>query len=145
MIFRTESKIEGATLNIRAFYINDKGYSNEDAFNEDVIVSVKKRNHKNKVDISNFKLKIPKAGIFIGLEWMIVESNKYKFEREDLIKGFQNDHRFEPCLSLNTTDKDNTFRYQYGKWHKRTLDDNPKFQFTYKKNIEPAINLTLTN
>lgn len=146
VIVSTKSKIKGATFKIRAFYIDENGFPGKDALNEDVIVSVKKGNRKNKIAISNFKLKIPKEGIFIGFEWMIVENNKFIVEKNNNNLLPQDiGYRFEPCLSLNTVDKDFTFEYRNGKWNKRIRINDPKFEFIHSKSIEPAINLTLTN
>ena len=146
VILSSQSKIKNATFKIRVFYINENGFPDKDALNEDVVVSVKKGNRKNKIDISNFKLKIPKEGIFIGFEWIIIESNKFNIKRNNKnLYPQNNDFRFEPCPSLNTAYKDFVFEYRSGKWHKRSRNINPGFDFTHNKTIEPAINLTLTN
>ena len=78
IIFFSNSEKNNAKLKIRFFQLEDSILTN-DLMEEDIIVTVKKGMRKNVIDISKYKLRIPKNGVLVGLEWLIIPENFYEF------------------------------------------------------------------
>ena len=78
IVFYSNSDIKGAKIKIRIFGFNDS-IPSEDLINEDIIVTVKGGMKKNTIDVSHYNIEFPKSGLVIGLEWLIIEENKYFF------------------------------------------------------------------
>jgi hypothetical protein len=138
IIVFTKSTIKKATFKIHLYTIGEDGKPASDILDEDIIVTVKSGLKENRIDISKYKVQIPKEGICIGYEWMIIENNKYEFEYKDLENRKNTYITYAPNIICNDVEVDNTFHFSGGKWFKRAF--NPK-----KKINEPAINLVLTN
>lgn len=143
IIFYTNSEIKDAKIKLRIFHFKDS-LPSYDMIDEDLVVTVKKGNRKNVLDVSKYKINFPKTGIVIGMEWLIIEENKY-FEESKHYKSkekFVNEF-YAPAVILNYSSRENTFHYR-GKWTKikkfKTADSRYK-----DKVITPAINLVLTN
>ncbi len=138
IIVFTKSAINKATFKIHLYTIGEDGKPASDILDEDIIVTVKSGLKENRIDISKYKVKIPKEGICIGYEWMIIENNKYEFEYKDLENRKNTYITYAPNVICNDVEVDNTFHFSGGKWFKRAFDPNKKIN-------EPAINLVLTN
>jgi hypothetical protein len=145
IIFFSNSEKSNAKLRIRIMEFNDS-IPADDLLYEDIIVTVKKGMKKNVVDVSEHKIGFSKKGIVIGLEWLIIEENKFEFEYKD-----QNNKKkirminYAPSLVVNYSDEEHSFDYSSGKWRRRKkykLNNHEKWD---NKVITPAINLILTN
>jgi hypothetical protein len=123
--------------------MGEDGNPNSDILSEDILVSVKSGLKENQIDLSKHKIKIPKEGICIGYEWMIIEDNKYEFEYKDEDKSKHTYKTYSPNVICNDVEVENTYHYSGGKWKKRSFYFNDKLQ--KKVVIEPAINIILTN
>lgn len=146
VIIYTYSKIKNASFKLRIYKVKEDGLPGEDFIREDIVVFVKKGTKKNTVELSKYNLNIPKEGIFVAFEWMLIENNKIEFiyKNRELKKTYK-DFDYAPSLVFNYKDRDLTFTYSNGRWNKR-----PKIDFELNKSvrgtvIEPAINMTLTN
>jgi len=141
-ILFTHSEIKNATFKLRIFEINQEGLPGADLLEEDVIVTVKKGRHKNTIDLSKYNLSLPTNGLFVVVEWMIIDANKYPFEYYlDGVK--KHETSFAPSVICNENETNNTFGFKSGKWYKT---NNHLFNKKSEENfIQPAINLTLTN
>ncbi|MFY7811017.1 MAG: carboxypeptidase-like regulatory domain-containing protein, partial [Flavobacterium sp.] len=143
IIFYTHSEIKDAKIKLRIFHFKDS-LPTHDMIDEDLVVTVKKGNRKNVLDVSKYKINFPKTGIVIGIEWLIIEENKYQFTYFDPKKNtkISNDN-YAPDLVINYSKTENSFHYR-GKWYKQK-------KFKTKVNdhednvLTPAINLVLTN
>ncbi|WP_396156302.1 carboxypeptidase-like regulatory domain-containing protein [Flavobacterium sp.] len=146
IVFFSDSEKKGAKLKIRIFEFNNSIPTN-DLLDEDLIITVKKGMRKNEIDISKYNLRFPKNGIVIGLEWMIIEENKYIFEyKANQTKKKIKEEYYAPSLIVNYSKVENSFNYSEGKWHRGkifTTDKNDKPW--YNKVMMPAINVILTN
>jgi hypothetical protein len=143
IIVFTKSKINKAKFKIHLYTMGEDGNPNSDILSEDILVSVKSGLKENQIDLSKHKIKIPKEGICIGYEWMIIEDNKYEFEYKDVDKSKHTYKTYSPNVICNDVEVENTYHYSGGKWKKRSFYFNDKLQ--KKVVIEPAINLILTN
>jgi hypothetical protein len=143
-IIFTKNEIKNATFKLRIFGVDKEGGPGLDLLNEDIIVKVKKGKRENKIDLTTYNLLIPKNGIFIAFESMIIDSNKFELKyTESNSKKIKEQAVYAPNIVCNAVERENTFEYSGGKWiqRKKSVGEN----IFINKVIEPAINLTLTN
>lgn len=145
IVFYSNSDIKGAKIKIRIFGFNDS-IPSEDLINEDIIVTVKGGMKKNTIDVSHYNIEFPKRGLVIGLEWLIIEENKYFFTYKDTkTKQKVSLENYAPSLVINHSPDEISFTYSKGKWYKhKRHSSNFKKEWNNKVNT-PAINLILTN
>ena len=145
IIFFSNSEKNNAKLKIRFFQLEDSIPTN-DLMEEDIIVTVKKGMRKNVIDISKYKLRIPKNGVLVGLEWLIIPENFYEFKYTDgKTKKRIVTPNYAPSLVINYCDELNSFTYSSGMWRrarKYKLNNDKPWD---NKTMTPAINLILTN
>ena len=143
-IIFTTSEIKNATFKLRIFEVNKEGAPGLDLLDEDIIVAVKKGNQENKIDLTKYNLVVPQNGIFIAFEWMIIESNKIKYNYDEKESNKNKEYiTFAPSIVCNPVELENTFEYRGGEWIQRKKNIR---EGKYKNKVtEPAINLTLTN
>lgn len=143
--FYSNSEIKEAKLKIRIYEMNDSIPSN-DLLYEELIVSVKKGMKKNTIDVSKNKIKFSENGIVIGLEWLIIDENKYIFEYKlGKSKSKHEQISYAPSLVINYSETEISFRYSGGKWIKNKIHKSNDGKIWDSKVMTPAINLTLTN
>jgi hypothetical protein len=70
--FTTKSDVKAAKLKLRFLATNSAGKPSVDIVFDEIIVTVKKGTHKNKVNLESYNITIPKEGIFIGFEKLII-------------------------------------------------------------------------
>ena len=142
--FYSDSKIKNAKIKIRVFEMNDS-LPNFDLLFEDIIVTVKKGMRKNTVDVSKYNIEFPRKGLLVGLEWLIIDDNKYNYNTTHTNGVVTKQTTYEPSLVVNYFETENTFRFSGGKWSrskKYKLDSGTAWD---NKILAPAINITLTN
>lgn len=145
IVFYSNSDIKGAKIKLRIFGINDS-IPSEDLINKDIIVTVKEGMKKNTIDVSSYNIEFPKKGIVIGLEWLIIEENKYFFTYKDpKTKQKVSLENYAPSLVINHSPDEISFTYSKGRWYKhKRHSSNYKKEWNNKVDT-PAINLILTN
>ena len=145
IVFYSNSDIKRAKIKLRIFGINDS-IPSEDLINEDIIVTVKGGMKKNTIDVSSYNIEFPKKGIVIGLEWLIIEENKYFFTYKDpKTKQKVSLENYAPSLVINHSPDEISFTYSKGRWYKhKRHSSNYKKEWNNKVDT-PAINLILTN
>jgi hypothetical protein len=141
----TDSKIDNATIKIHFYSVDTNGYPGEELLTKDIITTVKKGVNKNLFTISEFNLRMPKTGLFVGFEKLIIEKNK----TEETRTNFNNNtisvkKTYHPLMLYNFVERDVVFTFSGGKWNKEI--QLGKDNLPIKKMVnEPAINLILTN
>jgi hypothetical protein len=141
----TDSKIDNATVKIHFYKVGDDGFPGEELLSKDFVVTVKKGAVKNFYNLVDLNLKMPKKGIFVGFEKLIIEKNK----TEETITNFNNNitsvkKTYHPLMLYNFVERDFIFTFSGGKWNKEIQLD--KYNLPIKKMVnEPAINLILSN
>ena len=143
--FFTDSQIESASFKVHFFMVNSDGSPGDELMNKDFIVSVKKGVKKTFFDVTDFGLKMPKNGIFVGFEKLIIEKNILEKEVKDSNTGkIIIQKAYFPYVLYNFVERDFVFTFLGGKWNKQTKQDitNPTDNVSV---YEPAINLILTN
>jgi len=143
--FFTDSQLESASFKVHFFMVNSDGSPGDELLNKDFIVSVKKGVKKTFFDVTDFGLKMPKTGIFVGFEKLIIERNKLEKEVVDSnTKATVIQKMYFPYVLYNFVERDFIYTFSGGKWNKQTKQDiaNPSNKMTV---YEPAINLILSN
>ena len=88
---------------------------------------------------------MPKTGLFVGFEKLIIEKNKLEKEVVDLnTKRTTIQKTYFPFVLYNFVQREFVYTFSGGKWNKQTKQDiaNPSEKMSV---YEPAINLILTN
>ena len=138
----THSQIEGSKFNIRIFSANDKGEPSEEIIGENIIVSTPKGNHIVTVDLTYLNLIFPENGLFVALEWLIIDENKrnyvYKMKGE---KGKRHEIRYDPKFgAFSMKGRIIIWSYSGGRWIQSSFED----QLHPGKNLDLAIELVLS-
>ncbi len=145
----TRSMVNGAKFKLHFFKPDSKGFPGEELTSEEVIISVRKGNRKNNLDVSKFNIKFPETGIFVGYEVLLIETNKYTFDYFDSITQKKtNIIYFAPDFEINLSDEERTFVFSGGVWHKRKRlhdQETEKLEKYNNKVLEPNISLLLSN
>ena len=146
IVFFSDSEKKDAKLKIRIFDFNGS-IPTSDLLQEDLIVTVRKGMRKNEIDISKYNIRFPENGIVIGLEWMVIEENKYVFEYKAFgTKKTVKEEYYAPSLVVNYSEVENSINYMQGKWSRSKISHTDKKDKPwYNKVMMPAINLILTN
>ncbi|WP_395632226.1 carboxypeptidase-like regulatory domain-containing protein [Flavobacterium sp.] len=137
----TDSRIEDATVKLHFYKVDANGYPGDELLQKELIVKVKNGTKINKIDLSDFGLVMPKNGLFVGFEKLMIEKNKKeKTVINPVTKEAQIQRTYYPLMLYNYVERDFLFTFSGGKWSKQTDDASGKI-----KVYEPAIHLTLTN
>ncbi|MDN3678441.1 carboxypeptidase-like regulatory domain-containing protein [Flavobacterium paronense] len=143
--FFTDSQLESVSFKIHFYEVKTDGSPGDELLNKDFLVSVKKGVKKTFFDVTDFNLKMPKKGIFVGFEKLIIERNKLEKEVMDSNTGKTTLQKtYFPFVLYNFVEREFIYTFSGGKWNKQTKQDvaNPSNKMTV---YEPAINLILTN
>lgn len=137
----TDSRIEDATVKLHFYKVDANGYPGDELLQKALIVTVKNGTKINKIDLSDFGLVMPKNGLFVGFEKLMIEKNKKeKTVINPVTKATQIQRTYYPLMLYNYVERDFLFTFSGGKWSKQTDDASGKI-----KVYEPAIHVTLTN
>ncbi|MCF6129791.1 carboxypeptidase-like regulatory domain-containing protein [Flavobacterium sp. AS60] len=143
--FFTDSQLESASFKVHFYSVATDGSPGDELLSKDYIVSVKKGVKKTYFNVTDFGLKMPKNGIFVGFEKLIIEKNKLEKEVLDSnTKTSTVQKLYFPYVLYNYVEREFIYTYSGGKWNKQSKADiaNPSEKMAV---YEPAINLILTN
>lgn len=145
VIIFTDSRIESATVKLHFYAVDASGFPGEELIDKECFVTVKKGVIKRTLDLTEFNLKIPKNGLFVGFEKLLIEKNKTEKTVTDFNKNTTIISKtYYPFVLYNFVERSFLFTFSGGKWSKKT-DDNAVNSSGKIKVYEPAINLILTN
>jgi len=141
----TDSKIENALIKIHLYEVNDEGFPGKEIIERALFVTIKKGTQTHKIDVSKYNLTVPKKGIFIGVEKLIIESNKVeKAITDSNTKTTKTVRTYYPYVLYNYIERPFLFTFVGGKWIKQTHQNEDGVE-EKKRMYEPSINLILTN
>lgn len=144
--FVTDSKINDASFKIHFYKVGADGYPGEELTGRDFIVSVDKGQARTKFNVSKLNLQMPKEGIFIGFEKLLIAANKVeKTVTDPVSKQTQTRITHQPMVLYEYVDRDFQFVYQGGQWTRKKSNPNPDGASAKIRINEPAITLILTN
>ena len=141
----TDSRIDNATVKIHFYKADANGFPGEELLTKDYIVTIQKGVVRNGFDLTDLNLKMPKTGLFIGFEKLLISKNKL----EKMIVNSNTQKTsiqliYYPLVLYNYVERDYLFTFSGGKWSRQTSDKNEGTSGKIKV-YEPAINLVLTN
>ena len=141
----TDSRIDNATVKIHFYKVDSNGFPGEELLTKDFIVNLQKGVVRNGFDLTNLNLKMPKTGIFIGFEKLIIAKNKLEKTIVNSNTGKTTTQiLFYPFVLYNYVEKDFLYTFSGGKWNRQTNNKSAGLLEKFKA-YEPAINLVLTN
>ena len=138
---QTDSKIDNAILKLHFYTLNANGLPDEDLLSKDFIVKLQKGVFKHQIDISNLNLIMPKNGLLVGFEKLMIEQNRTEqkyFDKNS--NSYQTQKLYFPFILYGYVESNYKYSFNSGKWEKEELKDLAK-----NKIYQPAINLILTN
>lgn len=137
--FSTRSMVKNAKLKLRFLSVNQNKELIGDIIFDEIIVMVKSGTHNNVVDLEKYNIIIPKEGIFIGFEILIIEENKYEYFYTK--QGETEKHKqisYEPSIMAYEAKETNIWTIRNNKL--RLITQGPNL-----KKEEIGLKLTLTN
>jgi len=147
LIILTNSEKDDAELNLIFFLPDKSGAPGSFLYDKPVRVILKKGTKKVEVDLSALQITLPEEGIFIAVEWLIINKNRYTFEyTETTTQKKKVAVRYTPSIgsALKETNK-NSWIYSMGAWRKMFETDNPLNKKNTGKYMELAMELWLVN
>jgi len=137
------SKIDSAKFNLRIIEANEKGEPLDNISKRNIIAVTNKGTHIITLNLEDKNLIFPEHGLFVALEWLIIDGNKYEFSYS--MKGERKkirETRFEPRFcAFPKQGSINLWTYSGGKWSRLSIPDHLKKE----ENLDLAIELILTN
>ena len=135
-------KNKTSKFRIRVYDVDPKTRKpKDDLLRESIILEHDVKKEFVAIDLSKYRIKIPKEGIYVGLEWLFVEGNRYvKTTVNSLANKNEVEDRFAPVFSGVYT-KNQNYRvmvYGMGEW----VD----FKVRSRNNVEnfiPAVSLKI--
>lgn len=141
----TDSKIAEASFKIHFYSVDANGGPGTELLEKDFIVSVGKGVSKTKFSLAKFNLKMPKEGLFVGFEKLMIDKNMI----EKTVMNYNTNEAlttsiYYPFMLYNNVRRDFQFAFIGGKWIRKSGKDqnNPTDKI---KIYEPAITIILTN
>lgn len=144
-VIKTDNMLEKATFKIHFYSVDEKGFPSEELIRKEFFITVKKGTTTTTLDIIKHQLKMPKNGIFIGVEKLIIDSNKMeKVVKNNNSNTTEIKTTYYPLVLYNRVDRDFFYTFSGGKWNRIDKQDN--LDASGRMMIyEPAIHLILTN
>lgn len=115
----TWSKIPQATFQLRLYETGANGEPGEDLLPGNLVVTAAKGRRQTTVDISRYQLVMPGKGLFIGFEWLVIDSNKREYHYTG--KSGKIKHQavsYEPGLGISTEAGSERWMYLGGAWRR---------------------------
>lgn len=95
----TNSKIDNAKFNVRIYSVDENNEPLKEIYQENIIGIAKKGRNFTTIDLSKTNLLIPENGIFIAIDWIKTQENRYEvnYTIEGKKGHFKNDN-FAPLF-----------------------------------------------
>ena len=142
-----KSDLNDAKFRLRIFEAKESGLPGKELIDENMIVTINKGSSKPIIDLSKYNLIFPEYGLFVGLEFMQIENNKYLYTSTNSKTNEKSQvTSLEPAfeLRLYPSEDGEMWILNKEKWDK---DNHPYLFIELPKNKKKllAIELTLTN
>lgn len=146
----TVSKVANAKFIIKLYSKNKDGSPGELLYHENIIATAKKGRHITQVNVGDLNIIIPETGIFIGLEVLMIETNKHEFRytkpgSKEVFKEIE----YNPSIGGLLVDEEPDSWYlsftDKIQWHKFSESIAKATNFHYNKFLKLAISITLSN
>lgn len=116
--FLTRSKIRTTIFNVRLLTLNKEGEPIEYYSEQNIIGQCKKGMNITVVDVGNLNIKFPESGLLVGVEWILIERNKFIMQHQ--VKGHKTQKtEFSPWFGSDMEKDNNSWgRSSNSKWSK---------------------------
>lgn len=142
------SDIEFSTFGLHFYSVDSMGMPGNEIVNDLILVNAKKGNNTITVNLSRYYIEIPEDGLFIAVEWLIIDENKFEFElmSTDTKKEKVKVVSYEPSIgNIPVENNDCSWIYNKGKWQKVDLIEDTILKDYKGKYRLLAFKLVLTN
>lgn len=144
-IILTDSRVEDATIKFHLYGVDEKGFPGEELLSKDYIVTIKKGVTRSEVDLTDFNLEMPKTGVFVVFEKLLIKKNKVEKTITDFNTNITKiQTTYSPLILYNAVKRDFLFSFTGGRWIKRTKEEMNQFSAS-RTVYEPSATLILTN
>ncbi len=142
----TRSKIKDAKFNLHFYRVNENGEPGADILSENFIGTAPKGRKIIETDLSDYHIAFPKEGLFVAVEWLLIESNKHEYEayidgsnKKGAVISHEPDFGTIPIKSEGSC-----WHFVQGKWRSMSMiPETPDYPFS--NHLMLAVELTLTN
>ncbi|GAA4307923.1 carboxypeptidase-like regulatory domain-containing protein [Nibribacter koreensis] len=138
----TLSNIKKAKFKVHLYKVGEDGAPGADLLPVPLVVEAGKGVQKVAVDVSLYDVQIPKTGVFIAFEWLILKQNIYEKEDSETGQKIKGSVAYEPSIRTYgpSSQKRNGWIYDQGRW--RSTDEKDGDGITQ---ASPHFQLTLSN
>jgi len=136
-----------AVFNLRLFSTDSEGLPGRDILEENHLVKVKEGKKTNRIsDLESKHIVFPQEGLFIAVEYLIIEQNEFLLKFKDKNTGKRMEKIiYMPFLGTIKSDSEkNGWVYRWGKWYKDLGKHDEEMGDENIGNIL-AVEITLTN
>ena len=144
VFFRNKNQFtrEKAKFRLRFYSVNKENKQpDKDLLQKSIILEAVKSYDYTSIDVSSLKLKIPRGGIYIGLEWLFIPYNWYRKDtKEELTNKQFSEDRFAPTFGGIYTKNPNyeVMIYGMGEWREFKVKSKDNQQ-----NFIPAVSIKI--
>lgn len=115
----TASYLNNSTFNVSFYEVNEKKEPGKKLHTSKIIGIASKGIGVTDIDVSNLDLEMPGNGIFIALEWLIIDSNKYVSKSRIVGQNGREVTSYEPGFGMIYLDfEGESFSDFFGRWKK---------------------------
>jgi hypothetical protein len=145
--FLTKSHLDNSKFYVRLYKATEGGEPGDFLFNEPIMGIAKKGKHITELDLSDLNLKFPEHGLFIAIEWLIIEENKYEFNYSEDGSNKKNfGVSYDPQIGVIPAEtSENSWIYVQGKWIEIIQNDSNSMKNYREKYNLMSIELELRN
>jgi hypothetical protein len=145
----TKSSVKNAKFNLRLYRADNDSSPGDYLFDKNIFGYAKRKKDLTEIDLSSQGIRIPKSGLFVAVEWLIIDANAsannklMDEETGDISFGTA----YQPIFGMLPCETDcNSWVYEMGKWRRTGTHNFRKPNLKYfKKYNQLAITMTLSN
>jgi len=118
---KTYAILKNTFFNIQFFSVNENGEPNELIYTKNILCKVKSGTNTTKIDVSDLDIELPKKGIFIAIENLLVDENKLEVKYQPNLNSaeYVTVFIFEPRIKmLENEGNEDTWTYNGETWRK---------------------------
>jgi hypothetical protein len=143
IIANTRSYGGSSSVRVRIMAIGSDGNPEEDLITDNLIFKLRNGERNEEWDVSKYKLKIEEEGIFVAVEYLMVEGNQVVVYDKNKKPYFQT----RPAIGTIPSEEVTFWIYNkdWRKMSKRNPYNYPEEEHYFNKYIELAMSLKLTN
>ncbi len=152
LMIMTDSEVDPATFILHFYDVTEDGSPGKDLTDKNLIIEAEKGKQNTVVKLDGYNLEIGKKGIFVAVEWLIIDGNKYDFKTDvkDAASGSYtvtnfSGTRYEPRIGTIPSETSTSWRFTMGRWSRFDKPIQSGIKKYNNKFNELAIKLTLTN